>query len=247
MDDFRRKERVGGGQVDASAGQVDHGQHGAPHLRGHVVDGLGIRVIVEYRAVFIPTQTANCDHGWHKFIGIRPVALGIDQARRNVQAGSAGFPQIPFVQQGIRTEPLTGKPEHFAVGEGRGGVAVFKSPFGTPSGFRIVKLDPLHAVLAQSGPDLGHVLLEIRIGIIKAHQRLLVRVPDLQSADIVGQHMAREGNCVIIGGHTDLEIGVRNAITLADGGAPFGHRVVRRHEVFIFHPVLVIPPALLRI
>ena len=79
------------------------------------MNSLGVWEIVKHRAVFIPTQTTDGHHGRHKFIGIRPVALGIDQTGGDIQAGALRFAEIAFVQKSIRPESLAGQGSTFVL------------------------------------------------------------------------------------------------------------------------------------
>jgi len=123
-------------------------------------------------------------------------------------------------------------------------MAVFKTAFGTPARFRVIELDAANAVLAQSRPDSQHVFLKIRIGVIETHQRFMVPMKNLQAADFIEKHVARKSPRVIVRGHANLKVSIRNAIACLNSGTPFGKGVVRRHQMTISCPVGIIPPTL---
>ena len=95
------EETERGGQVDAAAGQIHHRQHRLTDVRQDVVHRLGVRVVVEHGAVLVPSQATARDHLRHVRVRVGPGTLRVDEARGDVQAGTAGLADVALVNQAI--------------------------------------------------------------------------------------------------------------------------------------------------
>ena len=151
------------------------------------------------------------------------------------------------MDEGVGPESFAAQREDGAICGGRRGVAVLESAFRAPPRLGVVEHHALQSGLAQLAPHLAHVLLEVRIGVIEGHVRLVVAVLDREFGDVVVQHVSGKRPGVIVAGHAGLEVGEGQAAALEQGPAPFCAGLVGLGVVAELSPVLVVPPALLGI
>ena len=129
---------------------------------------FGVRIVIKNRAVFIPAQSADADHGGFVVLGVVPRPLGIDDAGGDFEAGaSVEYAGVAFVDESVLAEGIAQQLEGDAVGGAGGGVAVVEAAFRTSGGLRVVHLHAAHAVGCDLFPHLEEVRLELLVGLIE--------------------------------------------------------------------------------
>ncbi len=218
--------------------------------------GLGVRIVVEDRPVFIPTQAADGNHGRLVILRIAPGPLGVHDSGGDFEAGAFGFTEVALVNETVLTkclaqqsQMLCGRRRWWSSGDRR-------SRLPDASGGRVIDLDAAHAVSGDFFPDLEKVGLELLVRVIIGDVWLMVRVSVFEIpagcgffhfGRVVEEHPLRKLAGEVVGRHAELHVDVGNAAAGAHGLAPLGHGVVRGDEVFMQAETFVIPPTLLGI
>ena len=247
MRHLRREKTEARRELDASAREIDRGEHRTADALQQPVDRLGVGVVVEDRAHLEPAETVRGDHTRIELVGVAPRALRIDDAGRRVEAGASALAEVAFVEERLLAESLAGEREVAAIDLCRARVDVVEAALRVVARLGVVELDALHAVFAQALPHREHVVRHALVRQVVRHVGTVVHVLALDVVRGVEDHPVPVRDREVVAGHSHLDVGVRDAVPRLDRGAPLGERLVGRAEVSVLRPVRIVVPALLRV